>query len=77
MIHSSRSGSCSPHISDGPRGSLKSWRWTTKLKNGFPKFNTAVNANDWTTAADESHRNGISDERNEFVHDLFMAADGE
>lgn len=35
-----------------------------KLKNGFPNFNAAVNRGDWNGAADESHRTGIGDKRN-------------
>jgi hypothetical protein len=45
-----------------------------KLTNDFPKFNAAVNAKNWKTAATESHRNGVSDNRNTFVNDLFQAA---
>ncbi|MFV6584479.1 hypothetical protein ACNPHE_24885 [Klebsiella pneumoniae] len=35
-----------------------------KLKSGFPNFNAAINRGDWTAAADESHRTGIGDKRN-------------
>ena len=47
----------------------------SKLKNGFPKFNTAVNAGDWQSAARESNRRPpISAARNQYVYDLFMQA---
>lgn len=36
----------------------------SKLRNGFPNFNAAINRNDWNGAADESHRTGIGDKRN-------------
>jgi GH24 family phage-related lysozyme (muramidase) len=35
-----------------------------KLRNTYPKFDAAVDAQDWATAAQECHRNGISEERN-------------
>lgn len=35
-----------------------------KLKSGFPNFNSAINRGDWNAAADESHRTGIGDKRN-------------
>jgi GH24 family phage-related lysozyme (muramidase) len=37
----------------------------------WPKLVAAVNACDWTTAAAESHRNGIGDARNKMTFDLF------
>lgn len=41
------------------------------LKTKFPKFNQAVNAQDWATAAKECKRGGISDERNTAIRTLF------
>jgi GH24 family phage-related lysozyme (muramidase) len=35
-----------------------------KLKSEFPNFNAAVNRSDWNGAANESHRTGISQDRN-------------
>lgn len=37
---------------------------STKLRTTYPKFNAAVNAKDWLTAAAECQRQGISEERN-------------
>lgn len=47
-----------------------------KLISGFPTFIAAVRANppQWTTAAAECHREGISDDRNDFVEALFNSA---
>ena len=46
----------------------------TKLKNLFPSFNTAINANNWAEAARQSHRLGIGERRNVYVHDLLKKA---
>ena len=35
-----------------------------KLRNTYPRFDAAVDRQDWATAALQCHRNGISDERN-------------
>ncbi|MFZ5244135.1 glycoside hydrolase family protein [Enterobacter bugandensis] len=35
-----------------------------RLHSEFPKFNSAVNRKDWNTAANESHRTGIGEGRN-------------
>lgn len=45
---------------------------TPTLKNNFPKFNTALKSDDYTTAANESHRKGISEERNNYVKNLLL-----
>ena len=45
---------------------------------GLLKFHRMLNAcseGDWATAAAESHRNGIPDERNEEIRQLFLNAD--
>lgn len=41
---------------------------------GFPKLRMAVVAKDWETAAVESHRQGIGDDRNTRTADLFKSA---
>ena len=46
----------------------------TKLRTGFPSFDAAILAGDWQTAADESHRTGIPEERNAYVKDLLEEA---
>jgi len=38
----------------------------------WPKFTKAVNNKDWKEAARQSHRKGISDERNEETHKLIL-----
>lgn len=43
------------------------------LKNNFPKFNTAIKSEDFDTAAKESHRKDISEERNVFVKNLILS----
>jgi len=45
---------------------------TPKLKNNFPKFNTALKASDFATAAKESHRKDIAEERNDYVKKLLL-----
>lgn len=44
------------------------------LSGKFPKFCQAIRDEDWEEAATESHREGIADERNEFVFGLLMDA---
>lgn len=44
------------------------------LKNKFPTFTKAIKARDWQKAADESHRKGISDTRNDYVKALLKQA---
>lgn len=46
----------------------------TRLRNEFPKFNDAVNRQDWATAAVESHRTGIQDTRNQDTYNQLIAA---
>ncbi|MDE2101612.1 MAG: hypothetical protein KGL39_30480 [Patescibacteria group bacterium] len=47
------------------------------LANNYPKFNAAVRAQDWATAATECHRNGPSQERNDWTAGQFnLAATG-
>lgn len=48
------------------------------VENKFPSFTKAIKARDWQKAADESHRTGISDTRNDYVKALLeqAAADG-
>lgn len=46
----------------------------SNLKNKFPHFNEAVNRGDWNTAAKESHREGISQERNNDTAENFNKA---
>lgn len=45
-----------------------------KLRNSFPSFNDAVNRRDWATAAAESHRKGISDDRNNATRNQLLHA---
>jgi GH24 family phage-related lysozyme (muramidase) len=40
----------------------------------FKKLKASVEAGDWATAAAQSHRNGPSDERNDWTRDMFLAA---
>lgn len=40
----------------------------------FAKLRAAVNARDWSTAAVESHRNGVQQARNDATRDLFLSA---
>jgi GH24 family phage-related lysozyme (muramidase) len=51
----------------------------TKLQKSFPSFDAAIAARDWQKAADESHRSGISEERNDYVKNLLeqAASDGQ
>ncbi len=42
----------------------------------FKKMKASVEAGDWTTAAAQCHRNGPSDERNDWTRELFLAAAG-
>ena len=42
--------------------------------NKFPKMLAAVDAGDWVTAASESHRRDIAEERNQEIADLFRQA---
>ncbi|MCP3367759.1 glycoside hydrolase family protein [Bradyrhizobium cajani] len=42
----------------------------------WPKLFAAVEAKDWTTAAAESNRPDVQEERNEAIHDLFASAAG-
>lgn len=42
----------------------------------WPKLFSAVEAKDWTTAAAESNRPDVQDERNQAIHDLFVSAAG-
>lgn len=44
------------------------------LRDGFPNFNRAVRLHAWASAANESSRSTVNDERNKFVFDLFMKA---
>ena len=46
---------------------------TPTLKNNFPKFNTAIKSEDFSTAAKESHRKDIAEERNNFVKNLILS----
>ncbi|MBJ2065220.1 hypothetical protein [Serratia odorifera] len=46
----------------------------SKLRNGFPRFNDAVNRRDWAAAAAESHRVGISDDRNNATREQLLRA---
>ena len=43
-----------------------------KLRDGYPHFGAAVRAQDWTTAANECDRLGISDGRNEWTKRQFL-----
>lgn len=48
-----------------------------KLKSEFPMMLQAIEDGKWAEAAEQSHRKGPSEERNQFVYDLFMdAAEG-
>lgn len=44
------------------------------LENKFPTFTKAIKDRDWQKAADESHRTGISDTRNDYVKGLLEQA---
>jgi GH24 family phage-related lysozyme (muramidase) len=46
----------------------------TKLQKSFPSFDGAIVARDWQTAANESHRTGIPQERNDYVKGLLEQA---
>lgn len=45
-----------------------------KMKSAWPKLFDAVKERDWLTAASQSHRKDIQEERNKFVYDLFKEA---
>lgn len=47
----------------------------TRLQRIFVNFNAAVKSEDWDTAAKESYRRDISEERNTFVKRLFSEAE--
>lgn len=49
----------------------------TKLQKNFPSFDAAIMARDWQKAADESHRSGIQQERNDYVRNLLEEAAGD
>jgi len=44
-----------------------------KLRNTYPRFDAAVDRQDWATAALQCHRNGISDERNAWTAQCFQS----
>ena len=44
------------------------------LRSEFPLMRDAILEGDWEEAARQSHRLGISDQRNQHVFDLFMDA---
>lgn len=44
-----------------------------KLTGVFRQFNDALKHRDWALAATQSHRNGIPESRNAYVHDLLAA----
>lgn len=44
------------------------------LRTEFPRLRQAILDGDWEEAARQSHRLGPSEERNQFVFDLFMGA---
>ncbi len=46
----------------------------SRLRNLFPSMRQAILDSDWEEAANESHRDGPSEERNQLVFDLFMDA---
>jgi GH24 family phage-related lysozyme (muramidase) len=45
-----------------------------ELLRGYPKMDAAIRAGDWRGAADQCHRNGISDARNDWTRYLFLTA---
>lgn len=45
-----------------------------RLMREFPSFVAAVRAENWNTAANQCHRQGVSAERNDFVANLFRQA---
>lgn len=47
------------------------------LRDVFVSFSAAVRRRDWATAAQESHRLDISEERNDAIRDLFLSAAGD
>ena len=47
----------------------------TKLKNTFPTLNTAIKTSNWGKAALESNRPDVNASRNNYVRDLFNAAE--
>lgn len=46
----------------------------TNLRSAWPKFNGAINMEDWKTAAEESRRRQVAPARNDYVRDLLLAA---
>ncbi len=44
------------------------------LSGKFPNFCLSIQDEDWATAALESHRTGIGEERNDHIRDLFLEA---
>lgn len=49
---------------------------TKFTKSNWPKLFAAVEKKDWKTAAAESNRPDVPDDRNEAIHDLFLSAAG-
>jgi GH24 family phage-related lysozyme (muramidase) len=45
-----------------------------KLQSQYIKFNAAIKSHDWKMAAMQSHRNGPSAERNDYIKNLLMEA---
>ena len=45
-----------------------------ELIRGYPKMDADVQASNWRGAADQCHRNGISDARNDWTKNLFLIA---
>jgi GH24 family phage-related lysozyme (muramidase) len=45
-----------------------------KLRSGYPTFNAAVAKQDWEGAGQQCHRQGIPQDRNDYVKDLFQRA---
>ena len=59
---------------DGPSAAVVDCAYNlglTGLVRGFPKLTAAIRLQDWATAAQECHRQGISDERNAVTASLF------
>ncbi|EJN36322.1 hypothetical protein [Pseudomonas sp. GM80] len=46
----------------------------SKLQQKFPSLMAAIARRDWSTAAVESHRTKIGEDRNDYVRDLFLVA---
>jgi GH24 family phage-related lysozyme (muramidase) len=49
---------------------------TKFTKDNWPKLFEAVEAKNWRTAAAQSHRSDVSDDRNDAIRDLFLSAAG-